>query len=264
VIASADEGSGATDAGEAAIEYLQSQLKMATDAYDNLDRKASLLPPFLVGAAGILIGPAGVRFTAPQAVILVLALAIGTAAGYYSIEALRTRKLTAGPDPKDVADKMGRPLAEFRPALAGVIAEAIQGRRDELSEKARAFNRAVRLAAVSLLLVAIARLLGGVFVADSVSPDSSSQPSAAPTAAPATAPASPSESAPAPTERPTAPPTAPAQASPTAEGEEPLSFAMAHEFRALTLNDGGDIGQRSGRTAAREVPPDKSEQSDSA
>jgi hypothetical protein len=180
----ATAGGGDPETAELAIRYLQSQLTQATEAYDSLDRKAALLPPFLAGAAGLLLGSED-SFSPLQAGLLVPALAAGAVGGWFAIEALRTRKVAAGPDPKDVAEKMDRPLTEFSPALAGIIAEAVTARRDALSEKATAFNMAMRLTAVTLLLVAGARLIGGLTVSDQ---NNDAAPSASPSDAASPAP----------------------------------------------------------------------------
>lgn len=216
------------ETAELAIKYLQSQLDMATAAYDNLDRKAAFLPPFLAGAAGLLL-PA--NLTPVLAALLVPAVITGAVAGWYAIEALRTRPLQSGPLPDDVAKKMEAPLRVFSQALGGVIAEAATARRNALGEKATAFNRAMRLAAVTLLLVAIARLIGG-FLAVADSQDG--QPTSAPSTT--TSPASPG------TPAPTATPS-PASSNPAASdagqpvAAEPM-FAQGWEQKSFTEHPG--------------------------
>lgn len=263
--------SGDSDTAELTIRYVQSQLDMATKAYDSLDQKAALLPAFLAGAAGLLL--AGKDLDRLTAILLVPAVLVGMRAGWLAIEALRTRSLAAGPDPADVVAKMHRPLAEFSPALAKVIADAVTDRRKVAKEKADAFNDAIRWTALTLLLVASARLAGGILVTDQSEAGPSTPPTAAPSASPSATPSAtpsttpsvtPSE-APSPSAAPAAtgpatsengptaqplfemayeersvdapPPRAPSAMESNAKGaatpSEPLSFAMGHEVRRL-------------------------------
>jgi hypothetical protein len=158
--ASSPTASGDPETAALAIEFLQSQLEMATQAFDNLDRKAAFLPAFLAGAVGLLLGSA--NLTLWQGLLLVPALVTGAAAGWFAIQALKSRKLLAGPEPDKVIEKMGRPLSEFTTGLSNIVGQAVTARRAELSKKAAAFDKAMKLAAVTLLLVACARLIGGL------------------------------------------------------------------------------------------------------
>jgi hypothetical protein len=125
---------------------------------------------------------------------------------------------------------MNEPFSTFTPALAGVIAEAIEARRLALSEKSAAFNTSIRFAALTLFLVTCSRMIGGLPMTDS-------PPEDRPTAAPST-PASAAPTTPAGTLAPSdsAVPTdtiAPASPEPTTSEAEPLTFAMGYEVRNI-------------------------------
>lgn len=215
-----------------AITYLQAQLDQATGAYDSLDQKATLLPVFLAGAALLLVPSEGAPFTPLQVAFVVPALVTGTLALWFTVQALRTRKLGAGPDPKQVQRRMYQPLAEFSPALADVIVKAIEGRREALGQKAKAFNWAMYLAGTTLVLITLARLIGGFTVTQPENAQPSPAPSAPASAAPSSTEAPTPASPPTPTVAPTpteAPAPSPSVQPSTSEAKPAPMFDMAYE-----------------------------------
>ena len=96
------------------------------DSFDSLDRKASLLPPFLGVAAGLLlVGTAQVKFTAAETFLLGAGLGILTLSGTFAILSLRTRSVAMGPNSNEFAASITRPLDEVQRALANALAGTV-------------------------------------------------------------------------------------------------------------------------------------------
>jgi hypothetical protein len=147
----------------AALTLLQGQLKMATDTYDSLDRKASLLPPFLGTAVGLLIiGTPAVKYTTPQALLIGAGLAVSVGAGFCAIQSLMTRRVAMGPDSTQIAESVVYPVISFNRAAADAVAKAIIERLKVNKVKAKWFNAGLSLTGIAMFLIALARVVGGL------------------------------------------------------------------------------------------------------
>ena len=146
---------------EAIFRFFQTEYAAVTANIDGLDRKAALLPPILGAAAGLLIG-GQTTFTRGQLVLLIAALALGTIAGVFSVKAIEAKRLKAGPKTEQVLPAMTKEPRLFYEAASKTLAEAIDDRRAVSERKADDFNWAIRFAAGTLFVLALARIAGGI------------------------------------------------------------------------------------------------------
>jgi len=147
----------------AAVALLQGQLKMVTDTFDSLDRKASLLPPFLGAAVGLLIvGSPVVKYSTVQTLLIGAGLAVAIGAGFCAIQSLITRSVNMGPNSNEVADSITRPLVEVNRATADALAQAVRDRLKVNRTKGNWFNAGVSLTGLAMLLIVLSRVVGGL------------------------------------------------------------------------------------------------------
>jgi hypothetical protein len=148
----------------AAVTLLQAQLKMATDTLDSLDRKASLLPQFLGAVVGglLIVGAPDVRYSTPQALLIGAGLAVSIGAGFCAIQSLVTRRVAMGPSSTEVAQSVVHALSDFNQATVPALAGAIIQRLEVNRTKAKWFNSALSLTGIGMLLITLARVVGGL------------------------------------------------------------------------------------------------------
>jgi hypothetical protein len=147
----------------AAVRLLEGQLKMATDTFDSLDRKASLLPPFLGAVVSLLIvGTPAVKFSTLQALLIGAGLAVSVGAGFCAIQSLVTRRVAMGPSSTEIAKSIIHSLSDFNRATAVALAEAILDRLEVNRNKAKWFNAGLALTGIAMLLIALARIIRGL------------------------------------------------------------------------------------------------------
>lgn len=148
------------DSAAAAVETLRAELDTGHTALEALDRKAALVPATLGVIAGLFIAPDS-KFTDVQQVILAAALVTGIVAVVIALMVLRAQSLGVGPNAKQTAEGTYLAPADFNRAVAGSLAISL----DKLSEvaqwKGTWLNRSMWWAAVTILLLAVARVVGG-------------------------------------------------------------------------------------------------------
>ena len=186
----------------AAVDVLQFELGLVNGSIDSLDRKAALIPPFLVAAAAFLLGPIGTTYNWLQLVLVALAIATGIRASYLAYRAMAPDLVRLGPKAEIVERYTTAPLADFEQRVVEALSEAVQQTSKTTLIKGERPSGGMRLAAATLLLLVLARIAGGLpLAADNAQTPTSTPPatqpsqSAAPqpTQSPATqAPASPS------------------------------------------------------------------------
>jgi hypothetical protein len=149
------------ESASAAVETLRAELDMVDRALDAIDRKAALLPPVLGAIAGILIAP-DTTFTRIQQALLVVALATGVGALLFALRVMWARDLNLGPNAAEVATGTHLEPADFNRAVAGSLAKSVDALSELSKWKAFRLNVAMALAATTILLLALARVAGGI------------------------------------------------------------------------------------------------------
>lgn len=175
------------ESAEAAVETLRAELGMIDAALDAIDRKAALIPVVVGAIAGIFIAPDS-TFTGGQTFFLVAALVSGVGATIAALRVMWARDLNVGPNAQATAGGVHLPPEYFNRAVASSFAMSVDALSELAKWKAKLLNIAMWFAAATILLLALARLAGGISVPD----DQGTQQQ--PTQAPATAPASPATS----------------------------------------------------------------------
>jgi len=150
------------DTALAVLGLLHDQLRMVTDSADSIDRRAALLPPFLGGAAGLLLTPVPAPFAPAQCAFIAVALVSGALAGYHAITALVTRPTVLGPNAQELAAALLQPLTDVYSAACERLADAVTHRAEANKAKGASFNWAVRLSGIAILSLAISRVIGGL------------------------------------------------------------------------------------------------------
>ena len=145
----------------AAVAELRAQLEMANGALEAIDRKAALVPATLGVVAGIFIGSDDM-FTTLEAVALLGALVTGIVSALSALRVLWTRNLSIGPNAATAANGTHLDPADFDNAVAGSLAISIDSLSETAKWKGKHLNRAFGLAGATILLLAVARLLGGI------------------------------------------------------------------------------------------------------
>jgi hypothetical protein len=149
------------DSAAAAVATLRAELEMINGALEGLDRKAALVPVILGAVAGIFIAPDD-SFTEPQQALLVGALAGGIIAVLAALQVLWARRVSVGPDAKTAAENTQLAPADFNNAVAGSLALSVAKLAEVVDWKGARLNVAFGSAAVTILLLASARLVGGM------------------------------------------------------------------------------------------------------
>jgi hypothetical protein len=149
------------ESAAAAVETLRAELDIGIGSLESIDRKAALVPATLGVVAGILI-PAGNTFTRLEQGFLVLALVPGIIAVLASLQVLWARHVSIGPDAKLVATGTDLAPADFNNAVAGSLALSV-GKVTEVADwKSARLNIAFASAGSTIMLLAAARLAGGM------------------------------------------------------------------------------------------------------
>jgi hypothetical protein len=148
------------ESAAAAVGELHAQLSMIDGAVESLNTRAALLPAALAGIAGIFIAPDS-RFSAGQIIFLLIALATGVASVAIALWVLRARYVSSGPNAQTMIAGTHLAPADFNRAVAGSLAIAVDKMSEVTKWKGDAINRAMWLAAVSVVFLAIARVAGG-------------------------------------------------------------------------------------------------------
>jgi hypothetical protein len=192
------------DSVESAVSVLQAELALTDGHLDAIDRKAALLPPFLVGVAALLLRDGA--WTVFEAGLNIVALIVGSVAVVYCLTILRPGRISVGPEATVIAHHTHLPPPEFHLRVAVSLADAIDLNTRRTKVKADRLRTAGWLAAATMFLLVLARVAGGIGVTDdsgapppsnSASPSPATEPASAPPAAPSpSAPASPGEPSP--------------------------------------------------------------------
>lgn len=149
------------ESAAAAVDMLSAQLELAIASLEAIDRKAALVPATLGVVAGIFIAPDG-PFTTPQIVALAGALGTGIVSVFFALRALWPRRLSIGPDALAASKGTALAVADFHNAVAGSLAISI-GKLAEVAEwKSKRLTYAFWSAGATILLLAVARLAGGI------------------------------------------------------------------------------------------------------
>ncbi len=149
------------DSAVAAVQTLRAQLEMANGTLEAIDRKAALLPATLGVVAGIFIG-SDEKFSPWEAVALVTALVTGIASALFALRVLWTRVSGIGPKASTTAEATHLDAAHFNNAVAGSLAISIDKMSAAATWNGERLNRAFGFAGATILLLAVARLLGGI------------------------------------------------------------------------------------------------------
>ncbi|HEV8489548.1 MAG TPA: hypothetical protein VGQ58_07145 [Candidatus Limnocylindrales bacterium] len=149
------------DSVVAAVETLRAELLMVERGLESIDRKAALLPPVLAAVAGFLTTPEG-GYTPWQQVLLIAALGTFTTALILAIWILVSGRLNVGPNAQTTAKATHLAPADFNRAVAGSLANAVDELSDWSKWKGRRLYIAMGLAAATILLLAMARVAGGI------------------------------------------------------------------------------------------------------
>lgn len=149
------------DSAAAAVETLRAELEMINGSLEALDRKAALVPATLGVVAGIFIAPDD-AFTQPQQVLLVAALVAAIIAVFAALQVLWARRVSVGPDAKTVAMGTHWGPADFNNAVAGSMALSVAKLAEVADWKSARLNIGLASAAITILLLAGARLVGGI------------------------------------------------------------------------------------------------------
>ena len=134
---------------------------MVNGSLESIDRKAALVPATLGVVAGIFIAPDD-SFTEPQQVLLVLALAAGMTAVFIALRVMWARRVSVGPDAKTAAGGTHLGPADFNNAVAGSLALSVDKLSEVATWKSTRLNVAFWFVGVTILLLAAARLAGGM------------------------------------------------------------------------------------------------------
>lgn len=149
------------ESAAAAVVTLRAELDIVNGALESIDRKAALVPATLGVIAGLFVAP-DTTFTTAQQGFLVVALATGIFAVIFALRVLWAQYLKAGPNAQMTVSGVHLQPADFNRAVAGSLAGAI----DELSRitktKGRRLNISITFAAITVLMLALARLAGGI------------------------------------------------------------------------------------------------------
>jgi hypothetical protein len=149
------------ESAKAAVETLRVELEMVNGSLESIDRKAALVPATLGVVAGIFIAPDG-SFTVAQSAVLAVALLTGIIAVLAALQVLWARRVSVGPDAKTAAAGTYLAPADFNNAVAGSLALSVAKLAEVADWKSARLNVAIASAGVTILLLAAARIVGGI------------------------------------------------------------------------------------------------------
>lgn len=172
------------------VPALQAQLTLASNNVDSVDRKAVLIPPFLVTFAGLVIGPE-VPYKPIGIVFLLIAFAFGSIAIYRVVRVVFPGLVRIGPNAEATARATTLEPLQLRKEIALELAGAIEWHSVTSIQKSRAIVSPLRFAGLAIMFLLAARLLGvqppmtdNSTPTPSVSPAASSAPSGTPSPSP--------------------------------------------------------------------------------
>lgn len=148
------------DSAAAAVANIQTELDALLGALEGFDRKAALVPTVLGIVAGIFIAPE-TKYEPVQLGLLASAIVTGILAVGYALRVLWAQHLKVGPNAQQMADGTSLDAAVFHAAVARSLANAVDHLTNATRKKARWFNLSISFGAVTILLLALTRVLGG-------------------------------------------------------------------------------------------------------
>ena len=134
---------------------------MANGSLEAIDRKAALVPATLGVIAGVFVGSTA-AFSGPETVVLIAAVGTGIVSALSALQVLWARVLTIGPNATTTADATHLDPADFNRAVAGSLALSIDKMTEAAKWKAARLNRAIGWAGATILVLAVARIVGGI------------------------------------------------------------------------------------------------------
>lgn len=149
----------------ALVDVLKFELELADGNLDALDRKAALIPVAMVAIVGLFIAPDS-TFSALQLWILTAAALTGLISVGLALWALSARGLVVGLDPDEALPWVHIGPAAMNRAIAGSLGKALRNHAYTAIWKQPRINWSMSLAVATILLVASARLAGGLQVGD--------------------------------------------------------------------------------------------------
>lgn len=149
------------ESAASAVTTLRAELASLNDSTEGIDRKAAAVPAVLGVIAGVLVAP-DLRPSPVQAVVLLSALAVGAVSVAYALSAFRARLMNIGPNADQVAAGTHHAVADFDHAVAGSLARAVNDVTKVTRLKGHRLNWSLGTAAVAVLLMAAARVIGGM------------------------------------------------------------------------------------------------------
>lgn len=146
---------------EAAVAALTAELTMANGNPESIDQKAGLVPPVVAGVAALFIAP-DLHFSWLQAVFLLPWVLTGGLSIWFALRTLEAKPIALGGDADQIVTGTRFEPAAFNRAVAGSLAMAINKHSALTQWKGKRLNWSMRLAGVTFLLLAAARLAGGL------------------------------------------------------------------------------------------------------
>ncbi len=161
---------------EEAVKLLQVELALINGSFDSLDRKAALIPPAVATLAGLFMPP-DLHAAWPVTFVLAgLGIAAVAASTYFALLALRGRILSHGSNAQALAHHTHLDVTDFRQNVAVDLAQAVDAFSEATKIKQHRLEPAIKWAVVAILLLALARIVGGAFMADQNQTDQTNQP----------------------------------------------------------------------------------------
>jgi hypothetical protein len=142
----------------AAVSVLQFELGLANGAIDSLDRKAALIPPFLVAAAAFLLGPVSTTYNWLQLALVALAILTGIRSSYLAYRAIAPDLIRLGPRAEIVERHTSAPVAAFDQRVVEALSEAVQETSKTTLVKGERLTAGLVLAGATLVLLVFARV----------------------------------------------------------------------------------------------------------
>lgn len=149
----------------ALVEVLKFELELADGNLNALDRKAALIPVAMAAIIGLFIAP-DLTFSALQPWFLAAAAFTGLISVGLALWALSARGLVVGLDPDKALPWVHIGAADMNRAIAGSLGKALRNHAYTAIWKQPRINWSMGLAVATILLVASARLTGGLPVGD--------------------------------------------------------------------------------------------------
>jgi hypothetical protein len=120
-----------------------------------------LLPAALGAIAGLLVPTQG-QYPVLQSGLLSVSLICGVVAGWYALRAFEARKIPVGPQAQRVVAILGYSPVLMRRGIAQGLSRSIVEQSDLAHNKGRHLNLGMRWAGICVVLLAAARIVGGI------------------------------------------------------------------------------------------------------